>query len=446
MSKILLVNSPNRTSEPPRHYPYGPAILTSILKREGHEVCVFDGNFSPLENLAAHLDRNRYDFIGISGLITTFPFQRSAAEIARKHGKGALIASGGGLASATGNELFELIPSLDLVFVGEAERTLPAFISGEGFGSPTSPGQGYLVTGRMEKELDAIPIPDLSDWDVERYFAQGSFPLSPSVATAQRRANILTSRGCPFHCDFCFNSLGRKSIRFRSVDNVLEEVEELIGRYAIDFISFLDESFLINKSRALDLAEGMRMRRLIVRWGVAARPTSVDRELLGSIAEAGCDFIYYGFDSGSPETLQRMNKRMTVEDNIRAFMLSVEAGIIPVPNIIIGYDNETMQNIEENYAFFDRLIRRGKALKDAAARERFTLGFNNFGAIYFATPYPGSELYMRNRNRLPPLREILERISGKDAYELTVNVSSIPDDILRAEQQRMETFVRDFRL
>ncbi len=446
MSKVMFVSSPNRTSEPPRHYPYGPAILTTILKREGHEVDIFDGSFSSLESLADHLDRNQYDFIGISGLITTFSFQRSAAEIARKHGNGAIIASGGGLASATGNELLELIPSLDIVFVGEAERSLPAFLSGSVSGSPPNSGRRYVVTWQMEKELDTIPIPDLSDWDVERYFEQGSFPLSPSVATAQRRANILTSRGCPFHCDFCFNSLGRQSIRYRSVDNVLQEVEELIERYKIDFISFLDESFLINRSRTLELAEGMRMRGMNVRWGVAARSTSVDKELLGSIAEAGCDFIYYGFDSGSPETLRRMNKRMTVEDNIHAFMLTVEAEIIPVPNIIIGYDNETKTNIEENYAFFDRLIRRGEALTDTTARERFTQGFNNFGAIYFATPYPGSELYMRNRDRLPPLHEILERVSGKDAYELTVNVSSIPDHILRAEQKRMESFVRGFRL
>ncbi len=446
MSRILLINSPNRTSEPPRHYPYGIAILANILVKGWHQVSIFDGNFSSLEELSDILGRNQYGFIGISGLITTFPFQRSVAKMARNYGKGAIIASGGGLASSIGDELLDLIPEVDIVFVGEAEISLPSFLSGVEERSQCSTDSRRVVIGQIEKEIDKIPFPDLSHFDLKRYFLQGSFPLTPSVAAAKKRANILTSRGCPFNCDFCFSSLGRQSIRYRSVENVLEEIEELITRYKIDFVSFLDESFLTNKARILTLAEGMKKRGMNLKWGMAARSTSVDKEILVSIAEAGCDFIYYGFDSGSPETLKMMNKYMSIEENIDAFMLTIEAGIIPVPNIIIGYDNETMKNIEENYIFLDNLIRRGKALAGSAAREIFTLGFNNFGAIYFATPYPGSQLYLRNRYRLPPLLEILERISGKDAYELTVNVSSISDDRLRIEQKKMESFVRGFKL
>ncbi len=450
MSRVLLVNSPSRKSEPPRHYPYGLAILSRILEQNGHSVAAFDGNFSSLDELACLLDLEQYDLIGISGLVTTFQFQRAAAAIARRHGREAVIASGGGLATAVGEELLTLIPDLDLVFIGEAELDLPKLLNT--LDSAPSPMPAHAssalrtLTGNPVDQLDTIPLPQLRPWRVARYFTQGSFPLSPFSASAKRRANVLSSRGCPFECDFCFGVHGRRNVRYRSPDNVLMEIEHLVREYQIDFISFLDESFLIDKRRVHQIAEGIQRKGWRIHWGIAARSTSVDAELLGVIKAAGCDFIYYGFDSGSPDTLRRMNKRMTADDNFEAFRLTVEAGIYPVPNIIIGYDNETPAHIDENYKFLNRLIRYGSILTDHETKRVFERGFHNFGAIYFATPYPGSALFARNRDRLPPLSKILERISGKDAYELTVNVSSMSDETLRAEQRKMEAFVRGLRL
>jgi len=238
--------------------------------------------------------------------------------------------------------------------------------------------------------------------------------------------------------------LGRQKVRNRSVGSVMEEIDYLTKEYGVDFISFMDESFLANKKRAREISE--QMAKTGLKWGVAARSTSVDKEILREVKEAGCDYIYYGFDSGSPETLLRMNKKMTTDTNFEAFRLSVEAGIYPVPNIIIGYDNESQTNIDENYEFFERLMKYGKTLTSAQDREVFQTGFNNFGAIYFATPYPGSQLYERTRPNLPSLEEILNRVAFKDAYELTVNVSSIPDDKLIKEQEKMVKFVRGFRI
>jgi radical SAM superfamily enzyme YgiQ (UPF0313 family) len=296
------------------------------------------------------------------------------------------------------------------------------------------------------EKLDTVPYPDLEILNLHKYFENKSFPLSPNVQSAQRRGNVLVSRGCPYHCDFCFNTLGREKIRYRSAENVLSEIKMLTDRHAIDFISFMDESFLTSRKLTGEICEGMKKIGKNVKWGIAARSTSTDPEILSEIKSAGCDYIYFGFDSGSEETLVQMNKKMTLDDNFNAFKESVEAGIYPVPNIIIGYDNESLKNIEENYAFFKRLIDYGKTLKSEAQREVFERGFNNFGAIYFATPYPGSKLYERTKHRLPPLEEVLKRVSFKDAYELTVNVSQIPDDTLVKEQKKMENFVRGFRL
>ena len=449
--RVLMINSPNRTSEPPRHYPYGPAILGAVLRENGHEMEVFDGNFHSPDRLVGHLRRHTYDLIGISGLVTTFSFQREVAKLARGFSKNAVIASGGGLANAVQAELLNLIPALDLVFVGEAEKTILEFLrsfrtGGVGIayrhmGTPVLPGAAPLI-----RDLDSIPLPDLAPWNLPQYFDQGSFPLTLGTKLSRRRANVLTSRGCVYHCDFCFNALGRRNIRYRSPESVLEEIARLVKDYSVDFISFLDESFTTSERHVLSITEGMKRTGWNLRWGVAARSTSVNAALLKEMKSAGCEFIYFGFDSGSPETLLRMNKELTVEHNVEAFCLSVEAGICPVPNIIIGYDNEALANITDNYEFFDRLITYGRALRNARKRAVFERGFNNFGAIYIATPYPGSQLYARNAYRLPPIETILERVSGKDAYELTVNVSTLSDDVLRQQQQKMELFVRGFSL
>jgi radical SAM superfamily enzyme YgiQ (UPF0313 family) len=429
-------------------------MISSVLKSRGHQVDIFDGNFQSLEELDKKLKGSSYAFVGLSGLITTFLYQKRAAGVIRQSSPDSRIVSGGGLASAVDSELLEVMPELDVAVIGEGENTAPELFEKIDSKLNEILGIAYRQGGKIIRnpnreligDLDSLPKPDLHSWNLENYFANGSFPLSPTVASANRRGNILTSRGCPFKCDFCFNSLGRNRVRFRSSERIMEELQDLVGNYNIDFLSFMDEEFLANKKLVYKITEKMRERDWRFKWGIAARSTSVDKEILRQIKSAGCDFIYFGFDSGSESTLKRMNKKMTLDDNFEAFRMSVEAGIYPVPNIIIGYDNETLGNIEENYQFFQRLIDFGKALKCEKDREVFQRGFNNFGAIYFATPYPGSELYKRNRANLPSMKEILERVSFKDAYELTVNVSQIPDERLIYEKNKMENFVRNFKL
>ncbi len=454
MNKVLLINSPNRQSEPPRHYPYGIGIISSILRNNGYSVDYFDGNFQTTAELYSVVAESNYSFIGLSGLVTTYEYQKNAIKTIKKANPAAIVGSGGGLASSADIALLELVPELDVLFIGEAEKSVLSFMknltgsldSVKGIAYRTDQGIKRNPNEEFIKTLDDIPYPDIDLLNLERYFENKSFPLSPNVQSASRRGNVLTSRGCPYHCDFCSNTLGRKVIRYRSTDNVIGEITELIGKYHIDFISFMDESFLTNKKLVYALSEELKKLNRNIRWGIAARSTSVDAEILKEIKSAGCDYIYYGFDSGSENTLLRMNKKMTLDDNFNAFKLSVEAGIYPVPNIIIGYDNETMMNIEDNYRFFQRLIQYGKTLQKSNEKEFFERGFNNFGAIYFATPYPGSELYNRNKDSLPSIDQILSKISFKDAYELTVNVSNIPNDILMREQKKMENFVRSFKL
>lgn len=453
MEKILLINSPNRKSEPPRHYPYGIALITSILEKEGYSVDAFDGNFKTNDELKSQLISNNYDFIGISGLITTYNYQKEVSNIIKKYSANSILASGGGLASAVDTELLKLIPELDVIFIGEGEISVVDFMRNQG--NPLNVrGISYRDGSRIIKnensdfiqDLNKIPYPNLDKWELEKYFDNKSFPLTPNTKSAQRRGNILTTRGCAYKCDFCFNSLGRHKIRSRTVDNVIGEIDELINKHDIDFISFMDEEFLINKKLVEGITEQILSKGYKFQWGIAARSTSVNEDNLKLIKKAGCDFIYYGFDSGSPETLIQMNKRMTIEDNIYAFRKSVEAKIYPVPNIIIGYDNESLKNISENYDFFHQLIQYGRTLKKEDEKNVFERGFNNFGAIYFATPYPGSQLYNRNKSKLPSIGNILSRVSSKDAYELTVNVSNISDEVLIEEQQKMIKFVRGFRL
>ena len=455
--RILLINSPSRVlSEPPRWFPYGIAMVDAILNKEGYKVDHFNGDFQELSDLEKMVREKTYDIVGMGGLVTTFRYQEKAAQIVRKHNQDALVISGGGLGSAIPTEILDMIPELDVVVLGEAEQTIAGIVEASRDrgvlsripGLVIRNGERYVRTGTSTfiKNLDAIPFPVWENWSIDSYFRNGSFPLSPCVERARRRVSTLISRGCPFSCDFCYNSLGRRTYRHRSAENVVEELEELRKRFGIDFIAFLDEEFLIDKKNVLRFTELMKQKGLqTIAWAMATRSTSVRRDLLDELKSAGCDFIFYGFDSGSERMLKYMDKKMTTGDNFEAFVMTVEAGIHAVPNIIIGYDTETPESIQENYAFFQRLIDYGRKIKDPELKARFERSFNNFGEIYFATPYPGTELYIRNRAKIGDLRSFLERISFRDAYELTANCSDIGDNDLIAEKVRMTDFVKSFR-
>lgn len=452
MNKLLFINSPSRDNS--RHFPHGPAILTAVLKKNSFDYDIFDGNFESEKSFIDLLKENKYEFIAISGIITTYKYQKTIISLARKYNPYSVIMSGGGLASAVGHTLLELIPQLDICSISEGEKTIIDIIKNY----KDKPGQikGIIYRDRHNiirkndavnfiENMDEIPIPDYKGWNLNRYLDYKSTYRRTSKMYS-RKVDILTSRGCAFSCDFCFNSLGREKVRYRSIDLVISEMIFLINNYGINYFNFMDENFLINKNFVLSFIERVKEYSLDIKFAISARADTININILKELHKIGCELIYIGIESGSNTTLKKMNKKASVKENFNAFIRIVEANIIPVPTIMIGYDHETPEELQNNYHFIDSLVRYGTAIEDKKIKSVFLKGIKNILPIYYATPYPGSQLYERNKNRMPNLETVLESISNKDASHFTFNLSDIEFNQLVLEHKRLENYIRNITL
>jgi len=163
---------------------------------------------------------------------------------------------------------------------------------------------------------------------------------------------LITSRGCPYACNFCYNQDHR--YRYHSTDHVMEEIVSIYRRGIRD-IEICDDTFTFQRERAMEIFDRIIRERLPVSFRIKSRVDVVDREFVRKAKCAGVYMISYGMESGDDEMLRRMNKRTTVADNERACRLTKEARIACHSGWIIGYPGETPESIERTVNFIIKI-------------------------------------------------------------------------------------------
>lgn len=156
---------------------------------------------------------------------------------------------------------------------------------------------------------------------------------------------LLGSRGCPYKCTFCSwpQMLYNGRIRFRSIKNVLDEIEELEKKYNPKEYFFDDDTFTCNKKWVLDFCNGLKERNLKIIWSCNGRVDNTDEEMLKAMKESGCRLIKYGVESVSQGTLDRIKKGYSIEQVRGAFKLSKKYGILRHATAMIGYPWESKE-------------------------------------------------------------------------------------------------------
>jgi radical SAM superfamily enzyme YgiQ (UPF0313 family) len=162
---------------------------------------------------------------------------------------------------------------------------------------------------------------------------------------------IMTSRGCPFHCNFCYNQ--NHKYRYRSTDHVLEEIVAIRER-GIRNIEIVDDTFTFNRDRAFEIFDRIVKEKLGISFRIKSRVNVVDPEFLAKAREAGAYLIAYGCESADAEMLRRMNKKTRPEDNERAIRTTKAAGIACHTSWVLGYPGETPESIERTVDFIVR--------------------------------------------------------------------------------------------
>lgn len=359
--KILLIQP-----EVPKESPFGKVLtppiglmyIAAVLENNGFDVAILDNNLLELseQQLSKRIKEENPDLVGISldciRLYSSLAIANSVKTIFQDQ---VLVVMGGPHVNVRYDRVIQY-PDVDFVVYGEGEYTMLELCEAIAKNKPKDSirGLGFKENGKIRinpprpliENLDELPFPALHLVPVTKYPRKGEF--SGNIPVGQ----VSTSRGCPFNCAFCSNTYvwGRK-YRYRSAENVLEEIKIHVEKYGAKGIYFREDCLTINRKRVIDICEGIKKEGLDIKLDCESRVDTIDRELLKIMREAGCENLWFGVESGNQKTLDMMNKGITLEQTKTAFKWCKEVGIKTGASIMLGIPYETIEDMKRTIQF-----------------------------------------------------------------------------------------------
>ncbi|MCC6042330.1 MAG: B12-binding domain-containing radical SAM protein [Candidatus Verstraetearchaeota archaeon] len=358
--------------------PLGLAWIASVLERRGHEVKIVDSPTLGLSigDFVKIVESWSPDVVGLSSLTPTIRLAYKAAKAVKAVDEDIKVVVGGVHATFMWREVLEECPHVDYVVLGEGEETMSQLIEAlekeakprgiSGIALRNESGEAVMTGPWRPVDLERLPPPARHLLPMDRYTV---------FDRPVRVVHIMASRGCPYGCIFCATSyyFGRR-VRFRRVEQVLDEVAECADKYKTKTFAFTDDELTINKRWFDSFLKGLRERGLDIRWTCGSRVDSVDERLLARMFSSGCTTIYFGVESGSQETIDKIGKRIDLRQAEKVFEAIRKVGGSAVATFILGFPWETVDDMKKTIKF---------ALKLDPDYAQFT----------YATPYPGTPLY-----------------------------------------------------
>jgi radical SAM superfamily enzyme YgiQ (UPF0313 family) len=376
---ILLINPPlpsNSYSKELVTQPLGLAYLAAVLENAGFSVKILD--CSPLDytykDVKNYVESLKPKIVGVSSTTLTINNALKIAEVVKEVSTEIKVFLGGAHASILDEETLAKSFYVDGVIRGEGEITFLEVVKKIKEGKSLNDTLGLtLKVGNkiirfpdrpLIEDLDSIPYPARHLLPLDKYKAFGM--KCPSVS-------VLSSRGCPFKCKFCaVKKLFGNKFRARSPKNIAEEIKEIRERYKVKYITFVDDIFTLNRERTIKLCD--EIKKFDVIWDCETRVDMVNEQLLKTMANAGCQSIFFGVESGDQNILNNMGKGITVEQIRKAFNWAKKAGLKTVASIILFYPGETKFTVQKTLSFVKELD-------------------PDLVQFCIATPFPGTEFY-----------------------------------------------------
>jgi len=238
------------------------------------------------------------------------------------------------------------------------------------------------------KNLDELPMPAWDLLPLQKYRAH-NWHCFDNIDQRQPYAVLYTSLGCPFNCSFCcINALfGKRTIRYRSLEKVIEEIDYLVNTYGIKNIKIIDEMFALNKKRVISLCNMIIERGYDLNMWAYARVDTVTKEMLAKMKEAGIKWVAYGFESGSKRVLENVSKGFKMDLLDEVIRMTSDLDIYICANFIFGLPEDD----------FDSMNQTLEMMLDIKAE---------WTNIYPAMAFPGSKLYKLALEKDWPLPKI----------------------------------------
>ncbi|MFA4855178.1 MAG: radical SAM protein [archaeon] len=328
--------------------PLGLAYLKAALEKNGIPAVLVDET----AGMSITPESIETEWVGISVFTPTAKMAYEMADAFRAIGKKVVL--GGPHVSILPKEALR---HADKVIVGEGEKSILEIFS----------SKKKVISSLLIKDIDSILFPDWHGLPLEKYTA-------PTRKHAYLK--VMTSRGCPWGCVYCFKGVFGRCYRMRSFQNVVDEVEALQAEYGTREIAFIDDNFSQNRERTVDICREILQRRIKIDWACpnGVRVDTMDLPLLKLMKKAGCYQLSFGVESGNQEVLDKIGKGIKLEQVENAVGWAKEAGIETIGFFMIGLPFDNEKTMQQTIDFAKKL---------PLDLVQFTV----------TVPYPGTELY-----------------------------------------------------
>ena len=435
--KVLFIVPEIRLDSSPNHFPFWAGILAAIVEQKGGQVAIldlnalrvkYDGIQVPAHIIAKEVSSEKWDIIGIGGLTTTYSRIKQISPLIRKCAPDSLYVGGGGWSSYNPTEIFELVPELDQIVIGEGEETFAELYDEMEKGNrdfekvnglcvrDKDVGYKFTAPRALIADLNTIPYPAYDLMETEIYFKFSPLPLSVDSFNSRRRVSTVWERGCPRGCTFCSHNgmsridlqniygegdrkAGEKLVRISDKENdtfqlparwptpeyAVNNVKLIKEKFDVDFISILDENMTSNLKWTKEFCDLYVKEGLdkTVKWGTLgdAPSVAVKPEIISIMRDSGCAYISFGFESASDKVLNQDIQKGQLREHLQKTVDTLKAAkMTPITTFMIGNMHENINDLMETVDFW---IQNGASIDP-----------------FICTPYVGSPIFYDNKDYL----------------------------------------------
>jgi len=406
--KVLLINPPQTFypgSDPPAgNLPLGLMYIAAVLDKAGYKVEILDAFMTgasfwkigdtmtvgmPYEEIKQEIQRRKPDIVGIANPFTCqVEHAIRVGDIVKEVDPNILTVVGGPHVPAVPVEFMEEAKSIDIAVIGEGEYAMLDIAKVSEGTKKISDAQGivYRKNGAITqnaprpfiKNLDELPFPAYHLVDMEQY-------LSPSKigyrSFKDRAISMITSRGCPFNCNFCSVHLHMgKTFRAHSVNYVIKHIEYVVNKFGVKTIFFEDDNLTFDLKRFEAICDKIVEKRIRFNWETpnGIRADYLTLSLLKKMKKAGCQSVFFGIESGDQCVLDNIiGKSLNLKKVVKVAKMCKDIGLSTAAFYIIGFPGEKKEHMLKTVEFALRLKR------------EYDVGM----LLHIATPSLGTRLY-----------------------------------------------------
>ncbi len=362
-----------------RFPPLGLGYIAAYLKQHNISADLADCTFLNREEALEKVRSSDPTIVGIYSMFTMKDKAIQMAKLLRENCK--LLVAGGPLPTLN-SAVF--LHDFDVVVNGEGEETMLELAREVEKGADLSRVRGITFkekdklkstpSRKVIQSLDNIPFParELFDHQAYKNYYAKKFGYTAT--------SMITSRGCPFNCDFCSRPIFGNELRIRSAANIVDEIE-MVQALGYERVWFADDCFTLNRRRLIGICKEIVHRRIRIEWECLSRVDTIDREMTERMKQAGCVRVFFGMESGNDSVLTLMKKRATTKQAKEAVYTTKKSGVQVGAFFIVGYPGETNETILDTVRFASSL----------------PLDYLSFTLPY---PIPGTPLYDRVKDQM----------------------------------------------